>query len=45
MDEYLPMFLAEGREHVQELNLAVVQIEETSTTRTSSTRSSGSRTP
>ena len=29
MDEYLPMFLAEGREHVQELNLAVVQIEET----------------
>ena len=29
MDEYLPMFLAEGREHLQELNLAVVQIEET----------------
>ncbi|HEX6021530.1 MAG TPA: chemotaxis protein CheA, partial [Solirubrobacter sp.] len=28
MDEYLPMFLAEGREHLQELNLAVVQIEE-----------------
>src|ERR671923_2801121 len=26
--EYLPMFLAEGREHVQELNLAVVRIEE-----------------
>jgi two-component system, chemotaxis family, sensor kinase CheA len=26
--EYLPMFLAEGREHLQELNLAVVQIEE-----------------
>ena len=29
MDEYLPMFLAEGREHLQELNLAVVSIEET----------------
>ena len=28
MDEYLPMFLAEGREHLQELNLAVVEIEE-----------------
>ena len=28
MDEYLPMFLAEGREHLQELNLAVVSIEE-----------------
>jgi len=28
MDEYLPMFLAEGREHLQELNLAVVRIEE-----------------
>src|SRR3954463_9224820 len=27
MDEYLPMFLAEGREHLQELNLAVVSIE------------------
>ena len=27
--EYLPMFLAEGREHLQELNLAVVRIEET----------------
>jgi two-component system chemotaxis sensor kinase CheA len=26
--EYLPMFLAEGREHTQELNLAVVRIEE-----------------
>ena len=26
--EYLPMFLAEGREHLQELNLAVVRIEE-----------------
>ena len=26
--EYLPMFLAEGREHLQELNLAVVGIEE-----------------
>src|SRR3954453_20295979 len=26
--EYLPMLLAEGREHVQELNLAVVRIEE-----------------
>jgi len=27
--EYLPMFLAEAREHLQELNLAVVRIEET----------------
>jgi two-component system chemotaxis sensor kinase CheA len=27
--EYLPMFLAEGREHLQELNLALVRIEET----------------
>src|SRR3954462_2578689 len=26
--EYLPMFLAEGREHLQELTLAVVRIEE-----------------
>ena len=26
--DYLPMFLAEGREHLQELNLAVVRIEE-----------------
>ena len=26
--QYLPMFLAEGREHLQELNLAVVRIEE-----------------
>jgi two-component system, chemotaxis family, sensor kinase CheA len=26
--EYLPMFLAEAREHLQELNLAVVRIEE-----------------
>jgi two-component system, chemotaxis family, sensor kinase CheA len=28
VDEYLPMFLAEGREHLQQLNLAVVRIEE-----------------
>ena len=28
VSEYLPMFLAEGREHLQELNLAVVLIEE-----------------
>ena len=27
--EYMPMFLAESREHLQELNLAVVRIEET----------------
>ncbi|HWT24791.1 MAG TPA: chemotaxis protein CheA [Solirubrobacteraceae bacterium] len=27
ISEYLPMFLAEGREHLQELNLAVVRIE------------------
>src|SRR5215211_6502119 len=27
--QYLPMFLAEAREHLQELNLAVVRIEET----------------
>jgi two-component system chemotaxis sensor kinase CheA len=29
ISEYLPMFLAEGREHLQELNLAVIRIEET----------------
>ena len=28
VSEYLPMFLAEGREHLQELNLSVVRIEE-----------------
>src|SRR6186997_2842757 len=28
LSEYLPMFLAEAREHLQELNLAVVRIEE-----------------
>jgi two-component system chemotaxis sensor kinase CheA len=28
ISEYLPMFLAEGREHLQELNLSVVRIEE-----------------
>jgi two-component system chemotaxis sensor kinase CheA len=28
ISEYLPMFLAEAREHLQELNLAVVRIEE-----------------
>ncbi len=28
VSEYLPMFLAEAREHLQELNLAVVRIEE-----------------
>jgi len=28
LNEYLPMFLAESREHLQELNLAVVRIEE-----------------
>ena len=27
--QYLPMFLAESREHLQELNLAVVRVEET----------------
>ena len=27
--EYMPMFLAEAREHLQELNLAVVRLEET----------------
>ncbi|HKI91427.1 MAG TPA: chemotaxis protein CheA [Gaiellaceae bacterium] len=27
-NEYLPMFLAESREHLQELNLAVVRVEE-----------------
>src|SRR5690242_9223980 len=26
--QYLPMFLAEAREHLQELNLAIVRIEE-----------------
>ena len=29
LNEYLPMFLAESREHLQELNLAVVRIVET----------------
>jgi two-component system chemotaxis sensor kinase CheA len=29
VSEYMPMFLAECREHLQELNLAVVRIEET----------------
>jgi two-component system chemotaxis sensor kinase CheA len=28
VSEYLPMFLAEAREHLQELNLAVVKVEE-----------------
>ena len=28
LSEYLPMFLAESREHLQELNLAVVRLEE-----------------
>src|SRR3954451_12358697 len=28
INEYLPMFLAEANEHLQELNLAVVRIEE-----------------
>ncbi|MGP0102148.1 MAG: chemotaxis protein CheA [Solirubrobacteraceae bacterium] len=28
INEYLPMFLAESREHLQELNLAVVRVEE-----------------
>src|SRR3954468_9457809 len=28
ISEYLPMFLAEGREHLQELDLAVVRIEQ-----------------
>src|SRR5215217_2979582 len=28
VSQYLPMFLAEGREHLQELNLSVVRIEE-----------------
>jgi two-component system chemotaxis sensor kinase CheA len=28
ISEYLPMFLAEGREHLQELNLSVIRIEE-----------------
>src|SRR5437763_1088161 len=28
ISEYLPMFLAEAREHLQELNLAIVRIEE-----------------
>jgi two-component system chemotaxis sensor kinase CheA len=29
VSEYMPMFLAEAREHLQDLNLAVVRIEET----------------
>ncbi len=44
ISEYLPMFLAEGREHLQELNLAVVRIEERPDDRRRSTRSSASRT-
>lgn len=28
LNEYLPMFLAESREHLQELNLAIVRLEE-----------------
>ncbi len=42
--EYLPMFLAEAREHLQELNLAVVRIEEQPDDRRPSTRSSASPT-
>jgi two-component system chemotaxis sensor kinase CheA len=44
VSEYLPMFLAEGREHLQELNLVVVRIEGQPATRRRSTRSSASRT-
>jgi two-component system chemotaxis sensor kinase CheA len=33
VSQYLPMFLAEAREHLQELNLAVVRIEEDPTDR------------
>jgi two-component system chemotaxis sensor kinase CheA len=44
ISEYLPMFLAEGREHLQELNLAVVRIEGVPTIRRPSTRFSASRT-
>ena len=29
LSEYLGMFLAESREHLQNLNLAVIRIEET----------------
>ena len=43
--QYLPMFLAESREHLQELNLAVVRIEEQpERRRRRSTRSSASPT-
>ena len=42
--EYMPMFLAESREHLQELNLAVVSLEENPEDRPTSMRSSGSRT-
>ena len=42
--EYLPMFLAEARENLQQLTLAVVKVEERPTTARRSTRSSASRT-
>ena len=41
--EYMPMFLAETRENLQGLNLAVVRLEDDPTDRRPSTRSSGSR--
>ncbi len=42
--EYMPMFLAESREHLQELNIAVVASKRTRRTARPSTRSSASRT-
>ena len=43
--DYLPMFLAEGREHLQNLNLALVRVEQDPPARRPPTRSSASRTP
>ena len=42
--EYMPMFLAEAQEHLQELNLAIVRLEEDPKTARRWTRSSASRT-
>ena len=42
--EYLPMFIAESREHLEGLGLAVVRIEERPDDRRRSTRSSASPT-
>ena len=43
--EYMSMFLAESREHLDALNLAVIRIEETPDDRETLERSSARRTP